>query len=313
MDELGKKLLEQRQARGISLQEISTATHISIGVLKDIENGNFAKYEGDEEYIKKYLKKYADYLGIESDELVDSYVTLTREISLSKIQEREEKIKSEPKKQVKMTQPAFTRTSKVYDNHSGRTFAKYAIIVVLCLLIVVSVWYGLQLTNDSNTDFGNQNQTHVSGNPEPSVPEDSDAVADEGNTTEPEAPVEEEETVKVEHTGEYAYTITIPQSMESFDFRIDFVSRTWSSLTVNGQAYSGFEAKIYNSTNTANDANATPETVTMNFNKADVNTIELTNGFNLNHRYYINDTEISVPAEENNGQNHVLTFTFVKE
>ena len=54
VEELGRKLLEERQARGISLTEISEATHISIGVLKDIEAGNFAKYKGDEQYIKMY-------------------------------------------------------------------------------------------------------------------------------------------------------------------------------------------------------------------------------------------------------------------
>ena len=46
-----------------------------------------------EQYIKMYLRKYANYLKINADEYVDTYVTLTREISLKELQETEDEIK----------------------------------------------------------------------------------------------------------------------------------------------------------------------------------------------------------------------------
>lgn len=317
MEELGKKLLEQRQARGISLQEISAATHISVGVLKDIENGNFDKYVGDEEYIKKYIKKYADYLKIESADLIDSYVTLTHELSLSKIQEREKKVKNEVKKPTAtITKPTFARTSKVYDNHSGRTFVKYTVIAALCLLIIFSVWYGLKLTKNSNDDFGQQNQTHVSGNLE-NTPSNDEPVTPPNSSTnaENEEPkvTQEEKKIEVEHTGAYQYTIKLPSDIETFNFKIDFVAYTWSSLRVNGQVHEGFNDGVFNVANTANDKNASPETVTLSLNKNEVNTITLRNGCNLYHRYYVNDTEIPVPDSEQTANVADLTFTFVKE
>lgn len=325
MEELGKKLLEQRQARGISLQEISSATHISIGVLKDIEGGQFEKYAGDEEYIKKYIEKYAEYLNIDSTEYIDSYVTLTKEINTAKIRASEEKIKNEPKKkQVTMTKPNFAHSKKVYDNHRGLEFVKYSVIVALCLLIIFSVWYVLRLSNKADNQFGDQNTSHISGEVETPKEDDKTVTLPEDQTKQEET--KEESKIKVEHTANYEYTITLPKDMETFDFKFEFVGCSWSQLTVNGidgsnlatngLATSNFDSKTFNSVNSANDPNATPETIIVSkMDASKIQTVTLMNGHNYMHRYFINDTKIDVLENENNGSSDpsTLTFKFVKE
>ncbi len=314
MEELGRKLLEERQLRNITLQDISAATHISIGVLKDIENGKFDKYTGDEEYIKKYIKKYADYLGIESDEFIDSYVALTQEISLAKIKEQEEKIKAEPKKPVTttITKPAFAQSTKVYDNHSGRTFVKYTIIIALCLLIVGSVWYALKLSNKDNTGFDSQNPNHISGTPDVDTTEDPVIPPVEENQKEDPSKVETEK-VEMTRTAANQYSIKLPKEAETFTLKIDFVAQTWSSMLVNGKAYNEFQGRLYNSANASNDKNAKPETIELTFNTKDVNTIVLRNGCNLYHRYYFNGEELV--TQESDQVNNVadVIFTIIKE
>ena len=313
MEELGKKLLAEREIRKISLHDISNATHISIAVLKDIEAGHFDKYEGDEQYIKKYIKKYADYLGIDSTDLIESYVTITQELSLTKLKEREEKLKVEPKPKkvvTKIAKPAYAKSQKVYDNNSGRTFVRYTLIIALCLLIIFSVWYAMRLSSDNNADFKDPNQNHITGTP--SVDEDKDNVEDTPPTPEPEKKPEEDKVV-MNRLNQNQYEIKIPASMESFTFKIDFVSYTWSSMSVNGQPYSQFAGKGYNSANQANDKNATPETVSLTFNSKDIQTMTLSNGFNLYHRYYINDTLLAVPETDQVGTYADVIFTFVKE
>lgn len=315
MEDLGRKLLEERQLRNITLQDISAATHISVGVLKDIESGKFDKYIGDEEYIKKYIKKYADYLGIESDELVDTYITLTQELSLTKIKEKEEKLKAEPKKApaTKITKPAFAKAPKVYDNHSGRTFVKYTIIVALCLLIIFSVWYALKLSSKDKAGFDNQNQNHISGTP--NVDDNEDPVIPPAEDNKDDEKPTDKETPKVEMTRTAAnqYSIKLPSDSETFTMKIEFVAYTWSSMLVNGTNYSNFAGKAYNSANTANDKNATPETVELTFNTKDVNTIVLSNGYNLYHRYYINGEKLDIPESDQSGNYADVTFTFIKE
>lgn len=56
MDTIGKRLLDEREHRGYTLQEVSQKTYIAVSVLRDIEEGKFTKYKGDEQYIKKYIK-----------------------------------------------------------------------------------------------------------------------------------------------------------------------------------------------------------------------------------------------------------------
>lgn len=314
MEDLGRKLLEERQLRNITLQDISAATHISVGVLKDIESGKFDKYIGDEEYIKKYIKKYADYLGIESHDLIDSYVTLTQEINLSKIKEKEEKLKAEPKKTpvTQITKPAFAKAPKVYDNHSGRTFVKYTIIVALCLLIIFSVWYALKISSKDKAGFDNQNPNHISGTPNVEGNDETTIPPTEEEPSE-NKPANTTSKVEMTRTAANQYSIKLPSDSETFTLKIEFVSYTWSSMLVNGVNYSGFDGKAYNSANTANDKNATPETVELTFNTKDVNTIVLSNGYNLYHRYYINGEKLDVPESDQTGNYADVTFTFIKE
>ena len=57
MDNIGQRIREKREKQKISIEELSQRTKISITVLKDIEAGKFDRYEGDEAYVKMYLKK----------------------------------------------------------------------------------------------------------------------------------------------------------------------------------------------------------------------------------------------------------------
>ena len=115
MEDLGTKLQEERLKRNIDLQDISKATHISISVLKDIESNNFSKYTGDEEYIKMYLRKYSEYLGIESRGFVQDYITLTSAIKLNEIEKDEPKQEVKPRVQTKISQPKYAKSKKVYE------------------------------------------------------------------------------------------------------------------------------------------------------------------------------------------------------
>ncbi|MCL6583073.1 MAG: helix-turn-helix domain-containing protein [bacterium] len=57
-------LKKLRERKGVSLQEISEATMISVHALTDLENGEYSKFPG-RVYIVGFLRAYAEYLGID--------------------------------------------------------------------------------------------------------------------------------------------------------------------------------------------------------------------------------------------------------
>jgi cytoskeletal protein RodZ len=70
MIDIGKALKEERIAKGITLEEVSRATLIMPNYLEQIENDDFPRYDG---YIAVYIKKYAEFLNLNGEELLNAY------------------------------------------------------------------------------------------------------------------------------------------------------------------------------------------------------------------------------------------------
>ncbi|GAA5095198.1 helix-turn-helix domain-containing protein [Wohlfahrtiimonas larvae] len=66
--ELAQKLIEARESRQISLQDASRVLSIRVQVLQDLEDGRYERL-GSLLYVKNYVRKYADYLKIDSHEI----------------------------------------------------------------------------------------------------------------------------------------------------------------------------------------------------------------------------------------------------
>lgn len=218
-------------------------------------------------------------------------------------------MKSEPRKKVEVPthNPLKTRT-RVYENNRGKIILRYIIIVILSILILMSIWLGLQLINKNNSDFDNQGTSHVGGDIQQET-EDTPVVEEEKK----EEVTETKKTYKVERTASNQYSITIPSNVENFKFRIEFVAYTWSELKVNNASYAAFVSKLYNTNNQANLADADPEIVELSFNKSEIDTMELRNGNNLYHRYYIDDMQIEIAPDDQSSAATDVSFTFIKE
>jgi cytoskeletal protein RodZ len=73
MESIGKSLKKARQKKGVSLQEAASQTKIHYSVLENLEADNFEQLPSPM-YVKGFLKRYAEYLGIESAGLIDRYL-----------------------------------------------------------------------------------------------------------------------------------------------------------------------------------------------------------------------------------------------
>lgn len=70
--EVGQALKEAREAQGRTQEEIADATRISLRHLRAIEEGNESDLP-EVFYVRSFLKKYADAVGLSANEVADAY------------------------------------------------------------------------------------------------------------------------------------------------------------------------------------------------------------------------------------------------
>ena len=72
MPAFGENLRREREMRGVSLEEISSATKISIRFLKAIENEEYSKLPGGI-FGRSFVRTYARYLGLDEERVMAEY------------------------------------------------------------------------------------------------------------------------------------------------------------------------------------------------------------------------------------------------
>ncbi len=74
MRELGEYLKQMRQAKGLSVEDVASATKISVAYITALEEGDFEKLPTDI-YVRGFIKSYGQLLGADLDELNSRYET----------------------------------------------------------------------------------------------------------------------------------------------------------------------------------------------------------------------------------------------
>lgn len=72
MTELGNKLKEAREAKGLSLDDLQSITKIQKRYLQGIEEGNYSMMPG-KFYVRAFIKQYAEAVGMDQEELFETY------------------------------------------------------------------------------------------------------------------------------------------------------------------------------------------------------------------------------------------------
>lgn len=91
MASLGQELKQEREKRGISLEEISRVTRISLRFLQAIENDDFGLLPGGF-FNKAFLRAYVNYLGLDEKTILSRYESLFRQkeaVLKNRVAERE--------------------------------------------------------------------------------------------------------------------------------------------------------------------------------------------------------------------------------
>ena len=95
MSALGDKLREVREGKNLTLGQAQKQTRIHQAVLKALEDGKCDSILNPT-YVKSFLKKYADYLGIDSRQVLNEYKKLCPEVEsglMNKLPEPQDALK----------------------------------------------------------------------------------------------------------------------------------------------------------------------------------------------------------------------------
>ncbi|MFH1664805.1 MAG: helix-turn-helix domain-containing protein [Candidatus Omnitrophota bacterium] len=76
--DIGNIFGEARRKLGLSVEDVYRRSRIHPNVLKDIENGVFDKI--GKLYMKSFLRKYSDFLGLDTPGIMDKYEAVSRDL-----------------------------------------------------------------------------------------------------------------------------------------------------------------------------------------------------------------------------------------
>ena len=158
MKEIGESFKEARETIGISKEEVIKDLGITESQLDNLEDGNANAFK-DVFFLKETIKKYAKYLNLDEDEIVDKFNDFifgyTSRIPVSDIleQTRELKILEKQKEENKIASPYTIQRN----NNNVKYLILYivaVIILVILVLFIVKYVTDKQLEN-VNIDFYN--------------------------------------------------------------------------------------------------------------------------------------------------------------
>lgn len=151
MIEVGDTLKNSREVSGVTLEEVSTDLDIPLILLEQIEDGNMGAFKDIFE-LKEYIVKYAKYIGLDSDELIDMFNSYmferTSKIPMDKIENAVNESMHEENKDNRIASP-YTKAVPIFKT----TPYIISLVIAVIILIVAIIWSVTQITITNATDY----------------------------------------------------------------------------------------------------------------------------------------------------------------
>ncbi|APT47318.1 helix-turn-helix domain-containing protein [Bacillus safensis] len=163
MTELGKRLVEAREEKGMSLEDLQTVTKIQKRYLLAIEQGNYDIIPG-KFYVRAFIKQYAEAVGLNPEQLFEEF---RKDVPSTYNDEVSDKL-SNIKPQRELPKPA----SKVLE-------LLPTILIIGGIIVVIAIIY--VIVQAVNHDSGQKNNQAAPQQSESKyeVPEDSSLAKDQ--------------------------------------------------------------------------------------------------------------------------------------
>ncbi|KON68553.1 XRE family transcriptional regulator [Peribacillus butanolivorans] len=147
MTELGNRLKEAREAKGLSLEDLQELTKIQKRYLIGIEEGNYSMMPG-KFYVRAFIKQYCEAVGLDSEEIFEQYKSEVPSVYSEELPEQLSRVQS------RKTIPAGD--SKVVEMLPKILVAVLVIGVAILIWVLVSSNMSKPDSDDKKNDKQNE-------------------------------------------------------------------------------------------------------------------------------------------------------------
>jgi cytoskeletal protein RodZ len=290
LTELGNRLKEAREAKGLSLDELQTITKIQKRYLVGIEEGNYTIMPG-KFYVRAFIKQYAEAVDLNPEEIFDLYKGDVPEIASTELPELS---------RVQSRKTISDGNSKVLDA------LPKVLIAIFLIGAAALIYYLLQHNAEDQTldqpnsgnvpvkyeseNLNNKKEKQKDNNDTNKDSDEENSEDTEENTV--EEPVEEPETPTQEVTvvsTSGSDTVFELKNTDRFELKLVSTGETWVNMK-NGKGFSHFQGMLKKGQTESHTVDYSNESEAV-----------LVIGNSVNTEIYINDQKIDyviAPTDE---------------
>lgn len=215
MQEIGAALRAERERQAKSLDEVYRTTRITTRYLADLENGAFEEIPG-EVYLKGFLRRYAQYLGLDPEEIVGQYAA-----------------RKAAQSQAATPEPRPKRAAAKPRPHAGRPSGAGRVVVAVAAIALAAVATGWALAiwsvRTPASPSAQQETTSTTASP-------SSSAAPEITATPPAAPASDATTEDVPAPAEGSPAASPATSATApVQVAVRITERCWVRVTADGK------------------------------------------------------------------------------
>lgn len=220
MGDLGAKLKQGREDKGLTLEDMFEETKIQVRLLKALEAEEFHHFPG-EVYVKGALRNYANVVGLDYQELLSLYKGTAEEVKEEEKPLQEKEIEKEREiKKINIIRPP----------RKPRRFKPLLVFAIILLILVALVYVAGLLLDDRDSRDPDNGETPVLDDPAEDPEEDPEPDEEPGD----EEPVPEVNLEKPNPDLE-EYVLT---GVESLQLEITFKGDCWIRVWEDGERVS---------------------------------------------------------------------------
>ncbi|MDR7243316.1 cytoskeletal protein RodZ [Priestia megaterium] len=145
MTELGQRLRQERESKGLSLEDLQKLTKIQKRYLLGIEEGNYEVMPG-KFYVRAFIKQYCEAIGLDTDAIFEEYKSDIPSTQTEDMPQQLSRVRS--RKEI----PQHTKgVSKAYD------YLPTVLVVAGVVVVGIIIWVIAQnIVSDKNKEQANQ-------------------------------------------------------------------------------------------------------------------------------------------------------------
>ncbi|MCA1203724.1 RodZ domain-containing protein [Priestia flexa] len=309
LTELGQRLRQERENKGMSLEDLQKNTKIQKRYLIGIEEGNYDVMPG-KFYVRAFIKQYCEAVGLNPDDIFDQYKTDIPTTQTDDIPQPLSRVRS--RKEI----PQNTKASKAAD------YLPTILVVAGVLVVGIIIWViaqnivsGRQEDQAANTEQTNnevqQSEEQQASNEDQAAKEAAEKEAIEKEKAEKEKAAKEDEEKKDEEKEETKQAYKEVQKSGrngtyelsgTDEFKLEVSSTqadTWLDVK-NGKGNSFYNAMLKNG-----------ETKEFDFTKE--SEVRVNIGFSPGVQLKINGQDVSLPFDANQQVRQVVTIKYEQE